>query len=247
MFLPWHRVFLLFLEQNIQRVLGDLTFGLPYWDWSVDGSFLPAVQPNSLIWTDSWLGGGGNPVTNGKFAFNPADPNSFRVRLESDPITGQLRQTDRCLRRAFGMGTPSLPNVPEVALLFNPFDLTLNAYDTPNWDAGSAGFRNRLEGTAPGGTGLHNQVHNWVGADMMPPSSPNDPVFFLHYCNVDRIWQGWLNRHGNVYQPDMAAPAAPVGHRINDPILSPFLPGMTVATPATTLDVSASYTFDVVP
>jgi tyrosinase len=39
-FLPWHRVFLLFMEQSIQRVLGDPNFGLPYWDWS---------QPNALI------------------------------------------------------------------------------------------------------------------------------------------------------------------------------------------------------
>jgi tyrosinase len=248
MFLPWHRVFLLFLEQNIQRVLADPTFGLPYWDWSLDGSLPPAAQASTPIWTDAWLGGGGNPVTTGKFAFSPADPSSFRVRLETDPVTKQLRQTDRGLRRAFGMmGASSLPNAVEVGLLFNPLDLTLNAYDNPDWDAASQGFRNRLEGTATGGTGLHNQVHNWVGADMMPPSSPNDPVFFLHHCNVDRIWQGWLNRHGNVYQPDMAAPGAPIGHRINDPILSPLLPGMTVATPATTLGVSASYSFDVVP
>ena len=32
-FLPWHRVMLMLLEANLQRVLNDTTFGLPYWDW----------------------------------------------------------------------------------------------------------------------------------------------------------------------------------------------------------------------
>jgi tyrosinase len=36
--------------------------------------------------------------------------------------------------------------------------------------------------------GLHNQVHAWIGRGMGLASSPNDPVFYLHHCNVDRIW-----------------------------------------------------------
>src|SRR4029453_16698577 len=30
-FLPWHRLMLRFMELNLQRVLEDPTFGLPYW------------------------------------------------------------------------------------------------------------------------------------------------------------------------------------------------------------------------
>lgn len=26
---------------------------------------------------------------------------------------------------------------------------------------------------------------------MGPMTSPNDPVFFVHHCNVDRIWYNW--------------------------------------------------------
>uniref|UniRef100_UPI00359006F0 tyrosinase-like n=1 Tax=Myxine glutinosa TaxID=7769 RepID=UPI00359006F0 len=32
-FLPWHRLFLLSWERALQRVSGDLTLSLPYWDW----------------------------------------------------------------------------------------------------------------------------------------------------------------------------------------------------------------------
>ena len=38
---------------------------------------------------------------------------------------------------------------------------------------------------------LHNRVHVWVGGSMGPSSSPNDPVFFLHHCNIDRLWALW--------------------------------------------------------
>lgn len=30
---------------------------------------------------------------------------------------------------------------------------------------------------------------------MLPGTSPNDPVFFLHHCNVDRLWWQWQQNH----------------------------------------------------
>ena len=36
-FCPWHRFMLRQLELNLQRVLNDADFGLPYWDWATDG------------------------------------------------------------------------------------------------------------------------------------------------------------------------------------------------------------------
>ena len=36
-FLPWHRMLLIRLEEQLQRVLGDDEFALPYWDWATDG------------------------------------------------------------------------------------------------------------------------------------------------------------------------------------------------------------------
>jgi tyrosinase len=39
-FLPWHRFMLLQLEMNLQRVLNDNTFGLPYWIGLPTGSNL---------------------------------------------------------------------------------------------------------------------------------------------------------------------------------------------------------------
>ncbi|MET9734776.1 tyrosinase family protein [Streptomyces sp. NPDC006458] len=243
-FLPWHRFMLNLLEAHLQRVLGDPAFGLPYWDWAIDGS-LPAPE-TALIWKPECMGGQGGPVTDGPFAFVASDPNCFRVRVASNS-SAALLQTDRGLLRAFASGVPTLPNALDVGAAFNtlppPFgDPDLTTYDFAPWLANSRGFRSRLEGFT--GTGLHNQVHRWIGGDMAPASSPNDPVFYLHHANVDRLWEGWMNRNGRNYLPSMAESADLLGHRIDDPLISPLGAG---ATPRTTLDNTALSTYDLVP
>ncbi|MEP7157168.1 MAG: tyrosinase family protein, partial [Betaproteobacteria bacterium] len=65
-FLPWHRLFLLDFERDMQRVLGDDTFALPYWDWTDDYGLPSHIGP---LWDWDRLGGAGNPVVSGPFAF----------------------------------------------------------------------------------------------------------------------------------------------------------------------------------
>lgn len=42
----------------------------------------------------------------------------------------------------------------------------------------------------------HNTVHGTLGGDMRTMMSPLDPIFWLHHCNVDRIWAMWNARGG---------------------------------------------------
>jgi len=81
----------------------------------------------------------------------------------------------------------------------------------------------------------------WVGGDMSPASSPNDPVFFLNHCNVDRVWEAWMQKHGRVYVPDQSASNDLKGHRINDQLNSLV---SAPTTPAAVLDVTSQYTYD---
>ena len=46
-----------------------------------------------------------------------------------------------------------------------------------------------LEGTP------HNFIHRWVNNDMATAESSIDPIFWLHHCNVDRLWTEWVNKH----------------------------------------------------
>ena len=38
-------------------------------------------------------------------------------------------------------------------------------------------------------------AHNWTGGTMSDLDSPGDPLFFLHHCNVDRLWAIWQINH----------------------------------------------------
>jgi tyrosinase len=240
-FLSWHRFMLILLELQLQRVLDDADVGLPYWDWAADGERDPDGQPASPVWADDCMGGQGSPITTGPFAFDAADPASWRVRVAAN-VQGQLRATNRGLRRAFGRSVETLPRQAEVAAA-----LELSDYDAPPWSTQSAGFRNRVEGWRPLETapGLHNRVHVWVGGDMLPSSSPNDPVFYLNHCNVDRIWEAWLVNQGRTYVPSQSESPQLAMHRLNDPMYSILISQPT--TPAQMLDVSQFYTYDLLP
>lgn len=232
-FLPWHRLMLVLLELQIQRVLGIDEFALPYWDWAADGDLSAAQQTNTSLWKDTGIGGDGSPVADGPFSGN-----AYRVRIDSDS-TGRLRATDRGLRRDLAGDIATLPTSADVATA-----LRLTDYDTPDWDRTSGGFRNTVEGW-PGMPGLHNRVHVWVGGDMAPATSPNDPVFYLNHCNVDRLWEAWLQDHGHTYVPDQNESADLQPHRINDAMYS-VLTSQPV-TPADVLNVSTFYTYDKLP
>jgi tyrosinase len=234
-FLPWHRFMLLLLELQFQRVLGDRDFGLPYWDWAADGDLPAAQQPTRPPWTASGIGGSGAPITTGPFTGN-----TFWVRIESDAI-GSLRQTDRGLRRELASDITTLPTTAQVRTALNTGD-----YDRRPWDRSTTGFRNRVEGWAPQpGPALHNRVHVWVGGDMSPATSPNDPVFYLNHCNVDRIWESWLATRGRTYIPAGSESTQLRGHRLTDPMHNLLI--RQPVTPAMMLDAAVYYTYDRLP
>ncbi|HEU0054345.1 MAG TPA: tyrosinase family protein [Longimicrobium sp.] len=37
----------------------------------------------------------------------------------------------------------------------------------------------------------HDQTHVWVNGNMVTMMSPLDPIFWLHHCNIDRLWAQW--------------------------------------------------------
>lgn len=234
-FLPWHRFMLRQLELNLQRVLSNPDFGLPYWDWAADGQLPADQQAQSPLWAGNGIGGSGSPVATGPFVLDPADPSSFAVRIDTDS-NGNLRQTNRGLERALGeeQDVPALPTKNDTANA-----IATTPYDAPPWNRDSTSFRNTTEGWSP--YGMHNQVHVWIGGDMLPASSPNDPAFFLNHCNVDRVWEAWMQQNGRVYVPDQSATASLKGHRINDRLSSLISPP---TTPADVLDSTSQYVFD---
>lgn len=180
-FLPWHREYLIRFEQDLRKEVSDVA--IPYWDWT-DNRRPDTFQ---ILWADDFMGGDGDP-DNDDIVGNGPFKDWFTV--EADDHTGNPIGRSR-LRRRFGEETRQLPSLRDV---YNAFQYDF--YDTPYWDTSSQGFRNILEGWI-NPPGLHNRVHVWVGGSMLINTSPNDPVFFLNHCNVDRIWAIWQHLRFN--------------------------------------------------
>jgi tyrosinase len=237
LFLPWHRIMLLAFEYNLQVALGDAGFALPYWDWVADGS-MPDPR-TSRLWSNApdFLGtdrGGGlyyDPNVPGQYAVTLyEDPDDPDHKLRQIPPRGVLRELSSQQDRKL----PTTTAVDDAA--------KATEFDGPRYKRDSTGFRNNLEAD------LHNLVHVWVGGDrgdMGPSSSPNDPVFFLHHCNVDRIWEAWMQTNNRTYQPNMSESDYP-GLRIDDelpvsPDTLPVSPGITIRA---TLDMTKVFRYD---
>lgn len=233
-FLPWHRHFLIEFEKALKRVLGNADFAIPYWPWHFDGDKSPAQQLNSPIWSADCMGGSGagpnRIVRTGPFAYNAANPASFRVRLRA--YSGQpLQLVNSGLWRTFPDPMGSLAGSARVRQ-----SIAKPRYDVAPWrGAPDAGLRGHHEPD-------HGRVHLWVGGDMGLLTSPSDPVFYLHHCNIDRIWEAWkLKNPGKPYLPSNGTPGAPVGDRSGDRL------GSIVPNPptiASMVNVANIYTYD---
>ncbi|WP_373311916.1 grixazone synthase [Streptomyces aurantiogriseus] len=241
--LPWHRQYILVFERELRKV--DPRVTLPYWDWTTDQG------EDSPLWADDFMGGNGRPgdrqVMTGPFA----RVNGFRLNVSVVPVgeehpslNGHYTQDDRdFLVRDFGTIAP-LPTAKELE-----DTLALPVYDCPPWNYTSGhtppyeSFRNHLEGYAkfewePNFGKLHGAGHSWVGGHMVYIGSPNDPVFFLHHCFIDKIWSLWMERHPDVphYLPVEDTTDVPGLH-------TPLGPWHTM-TPATLLDHTCWYRYD---
>lgn len=66
--------------------------------------------------------------------------------------------------------------------------------------------------------GIHGNVHGGVGDGTNMGSistAAGDPIFWLHHCNIDRIWSGWIESGGQTPQFDHSFVfAAPTGDRL---------------------------------
>jgi len=256
-FPTWHRGYMLFVETEMQRVLNDSTFGLPYWDWT-------DVKTRDDIWD---LMGTSNC---GIFAEPPANNNTVEA-----PINGPFsnwttictnRQEIVCnaqnqvcnptiqtgpIKRCIGGTTGVQCRVQKILPSREDFVTALRqrSYDNHPYSISDTnmGFRNSLEGfeylvrrdmdVCPdfsGGfriTELHNRVHIYVGGTMLEvPIASNDPMFYLHHCNVDRLYEEWLDtfRDDNLptYEPNAFTYVVNPGHNIDDQLV-PFFPVIT--------------------
>jgi tyrosinase len=169
--LPWHRAYILTYERFVRELTKNNDFALPFWDWTANPT-MPDVflSPTTPDGEKNWL-------------------------FVNDQDFGQT------WRRTWPAGKPMPRHIVGRSVLRDILDSTdyeefgtsrppgQNNLD-PSWVLKRTGAQGILEATP------HNLVHNNIGGWMPSALSPRDPIFFMHHCNIDRIWALW-NSLGN--------------------------------------------------
>lgn len=221
-FLPWHRQFLYMFESALQQVSNDPSVTIPYWDWTD-----PAAE--RVVFSNDFMGPNGDATVTHAVTSGPFRKGTWVLKVLDPKQNDPLQYT--FLSRNLGewknvkrLPTVAQVNAAEAATAYDsaPWDVRSNPRTS---------FRNNIEGwrgfkgmaceqgimqpkkikgnKAP--NVLHNGVHLWVGGvagkkaagggTMTLNTSLNDPVFWLHHANIDRLWSIWQASHGYQYLP----------------------------------------------
>lgn len=179
-FLPWHRGYLLALEAIIRdeiRLLGGPheTWALPYWNYFAPGQNVLPPEFRTANWPD---GLGDNPLF---------------VEQRWGELSGSAPHDLSADTNLNALGLPEF---------FGPGGGGTAGFGGPitgfNWNSGTNGG---LESDP------HNAVHSIIGGQhptatfqdgtplpglmSMPSTAALDPIFYLHHCNIDRLWESW--------------------------------------------------------
>ncbi|KAH9830382.1 tyrosinase, partial [Teratosphaeria destructans] len=170
-FLPWHRWTLHVWEKALKEHCG-FRGHVPYWDWTRDWMDIAS----SSIWDpNTGFGGNGNP--------NGEPTVGHGTCVEDGPFTGlrpikynHTYQT-HCLSRGFA-DKATLDRL--LGENFSPESIgrimRAEEYTKFKW---AIEFR------------LHNNIHTAIRGDFWAMTAANDPLFFLHHAQLDRLWWQW--------------------------------------------------------
>jgi tyrosinase len=179
LFVAWHRWYLFYFERIIRSLSGASEFALPYWNYASDtsGSLqLPATfqdpgTPTNPLFEDLRGLGFNNPLGTGAQNL-PMNDGGYLPFPATD----------------YG---PAL----SAAQLFPSDDPRNNDFfPLPDPRYFKYGLTGRLE-IQP-----HDNVHVNVGGLMQNvPVAAYDPIFFVHHCQIDRLWATWQSFPNIVY------------------------------------------------
>ena len=176
-FLPWHRMYLTYFEQIVGAAVAELggpkDWALPYWNYS-----------------------------------DPSNPNArklppaFRASKLPDGTPNPLRVAERNRGCNEGHNVADESEVNIRPCLIDPTYAAAPAGGNPGFGGPKTAFSHsgqvtgKLEAVPHGS--VHVAVGGWMGAFE---TAGLDPIFWLHHCNIDRLWTVWLRRDSSHTDP----------------------------------------------
>lgn len=206
-FFPWHREMLYQFELELDRMVPGVT--IPYWDWTRHQASGDAGFP----FTHDFIGVDGDDASGDQVEREAGAPLPYPYEFDPENwniVVKDFAGASSRLIRAFGErsdGTALPENDVIAPSLTTTFREVLN----------SASYLQLVQ-DAEGDH--HNLVHRWVNGNMYARSSPNDPVFFMHHANIDRMWTIWQETHPGL--PPYVNTSGAAGHAIDDNMIFNF-------------------------
>lgn len=219
-FVPWHRGYLLALEAQVRAAVVSLN-GPSDWAlpyWNYFGGGNEYEMPPALAQPN--LPDGSPNALFVKARYGPKFDGNIYVTSDEN----QDCQNDNVYTNSYGGGETGFSHSGGDA-----GDLESNPHNGVHVDVG--GFKN-------------NQNY---GLMTDPGIAALDPIFYLHHCNIDRMWAAWNETGGNANPTDpnwLSGPAAQGEREFAMPMPAPA-PSPWVYTPADVNSLSqVNYTYD---
>lgn len=209
-FLPWHRGYLAafeaILDEWIQANGGPTDWALPYWNYLNDGNPTARDMPQEFL--DATLPDG--------------SPNALSNATRGGATTlGPQPWVPRDITLAAQTGSPVYTAAP----------------GTLNYGGAISGFAHQGDLTGAVEGNPHNLVHVMIGGTSGgwmsdPDYAALDPIFWMHHCNIDRLWEAWMSDAAHMQETSDAWQNGPFPQQFLMPNLAG---GGTVFTPGETL------------
>lgn len=120
-------------------------------------------------------------------------PKSLREPIAGFPINNSLFSQARA---------PEINGILAPARPLEASDVVLTALREPffeatdNRDGFSASLESRPHNVIHGAIGGGDRIGSPLGDMSSTATAARDPVFWIHHCNIDRLWESWLSEAG---------------------------------------------------
>ncbi|XP_022854028.1 polyphenol oxidase I, chloroplastic-like [Olea europaea var. sylvestris] len=177
LFFPFHRWYLYFFERILGSLIGDPTFGLPFWNWdSPKGMTLPPMflDQNSSLFNAKRNQDHLTSIVD--LGYNGSDDGKSPLQTVANNFNIMYNEMVR-----------------NVKLIDDFMGQPYRAGDAVNPGAGASE------------RGTHTAIHLYVGDPRETRredlgnfySAGRDPIFYCHHANVDRMWKIWRDLRGS--------------------------------------------------
>lgn len=189
-FLPWHRIYLHFFEKivlhHVIELGGPTDWALPYWNYSASATarrFPEAFRQSSGVMADLFVDERDPRANTAPGDFADATDTNIATALAEPSFSGPAGTT-----RGFGGGETAFHHI------------------------GGGGAKGRVESSP------HDLMHGRISGPTEPrlpngrargfmgnfTRAPLDPIFWIHHCNIDRLWSLWRRTAGHTNPTEAA-------------------------------------------